>query len=151
MTIQKMKTINTKNFNEINLNERIIVWSKIGNGTITFLRKELEALGFYFFEIRATEHDLSVSDPAMKAKLETIRDNGKKIAFVFDEISHCHENHNNGFQEAVISNRVSGFHLYNRDVVIGSARIDSNGVLMKGHICDDVINYVEHYKIDLKQ
>jgi hypothetical protein len=149
MNNTKIKSINKNNFKKIDLDGNFIAWSKIGNGTITFLRKELESLNFYVFEIRPYQHDFKTFDPELKEKLESIRDNNKRIAFVFDEISNSNSDYADAFQEAVINNQFNLFHIYDRDVVIGAGRINADESLAEDKISKDVLACVDHYKLGL--
>lgn len=144
-----IKMVKKDNFGHVDLNKPIIFWSKICNGTINFLREQLEKLDFHVIELRSSQNN---SNPLSldTEEITLIRKKDKKIAFIFDEISNCNQNHKLAFETAVINNRIGDYQLVDGDVTIGCGRINHDSSLADSNISNEVIDLVSNYTLFLK-
>jgi hypothetical protein len=162
MNNQKIKTVKAGFLNEIDTTKGFMVWSRPGNGSVTHIMDHFHQSAYHVTRI-ATSHieksDLltpTVDGQLMLANfIEAARQaqeiNGKKLVFIFDELSNASPAGVEAFSKAVLERNVLGLELVDGAVILATGMLDPKGNPFMGDIPRTLYTQLPHYVIDFKR
>lgn len=162
MTKQKIQTVKAGFLDNINTEKAFVVWSRPGNGSVTYLMDHLGDPVYYGNRIATSHLDYSdLVNPEINGKvllpnfIEAARQareiNGKKLAFIFDELSNASPAGIEAFTKAVMERNVLGLELAEGDIVLATGMLDPKGNPFMGDIPRSLFNSLAHYSIDFER
>jgi hypothetical protein len=162
MTKQKIQTVKDGFLDNVNKEKAFIVWSRPGNGSVTYLMDHLGSPVYYGNRIATSHLDYSdLVNPEINGQvllpnfIEAARQareiNGKKLAFIFDEISNSSPAGIEAFSKAVLERNVLGLELSEGDIILATGMLDPKGNPFMGGIPLPIFNSLSHYVIDFER
>lgn len=162
MTKQKIQTVKAGFLDNINSANAFVVWSRPGNGSVTHVMNHFPQSSHHVVLIPTSHLDASdLVTPTVDGKallsnfIEAARQaresNGKKLVFVFDELSNAAEPGVESFSNAVVKRNVLGLNLVEGDIVLATGMLDPNGNPFNASIPRNIYNQVAHYVIDFER
>lgn len=166
MMKQSIQAVKPEFLDRINKDVGFMVWLRPGNGLITHVEERFNKNEYYLVRVCASQ--LSVQDtlplPVLERdknvvvvlndfvdKARKARDeDGKKLIFLFDEMSYATPTGVDEFASALLDRKLLGLELKAGDFVFGSGRLDADGNQLFGGIPLPLINRVAHYVIDFE-
>lgn len=158
MLSNEVKVIKADQMGQIDTSKSFILWSHLGVGSCTLLMEQFGSDEYHVHRIISpafSEYDMlslpmldgSVAEPKWVAELASVRESGKKLVLMFDEISNPSKASSDTFKRAVVNRMFGKMTLHPDDVVLGIGRIDTDGHIVDTLIHDKVLTTVEHYAI----
>lgn len=162
MTKQKIKTVKAGFLNEINTEKAFVIWSRPGNGSLTHVTSHFQQSAYHVVRVPTSQLDSSdLIAPIVGGELflanfiESARkareNNGKKLVFIFDELSNASESGITAFSNALFDNNVLGLNIVDGDVLLATGMLDPNGNPFDASIPRNIYNQLTHYMIDFQR
>ena len=162
MTKQKIKTVKAGFLNEINTEKAFVIWSRPCNGSLTHVTSHFHQSAYHVVRIQTSYIDSSdLITPIVDGKLllanfiESARQareiNGKKLVFIFDELSNSAETGITAFSNALLERNVLGLNIVEGDILLATGMLDPNGNPFESSIPRNISNQLAHYMIDFER
>lgn len=156
MLSPEVTVLKADQLDQIDTSKSFIFWSHIGVGAVTLLTEQFASAGYHVFRIISpifSDYDLfslpmpggAFAEQKWISELRSIRDSGKKLVLMFDEISQPTKASLDVFDKAVVERVFSSIKLNDDDIVLGVGQIGSDGHLVDTFIPNETLSFVEHY------